>query len=179
MNLPNLLSLFRLFITLFFIILASYGRFRLALLLFVAQALSDMLDGFLARRMGMKTALGSYLDPLADKVMLAASYIVLCAKGIIPLWLIILVLSRDLVISIGFLVLLKKGLRRIPVPSLVSKTTTVFQMLTLVYALWSHGTSYEETYKQFFYWTTAFFTVASGCQYVFVGLTVFTKKEAL
>ena len=55
MNLPNLLSLFRLFVTVFFILLAAYGRFRLALLLFVLQAVSDLLDGFFARRMGTKT----------------------------------------------------------------------------------------------------------------------------
>jgi cardiolipin synthase (CMP-forming) len=173
MNLPNLLSLFRLFITAFFIILASYGYFRIALILFIAQAASDMLDGFLARRMGTKTNLGSYLDPLADKVMLASSYIVLCAKGVIPLWLVILVISRDLVISGGFFILLSKGLRKIPIPILVSKATTVFQMLTIVYVLWSA----ERNFDHFFYWITAVLTVISGCQYVYVGIAIFTKKE--
>jgi cardiolipin synthase (CMP-forming) len=175
MNLPNLLSLFRLFLTAFFIILASNGRFRLALILFVAQAASDMLDGFLARRMGTKTNLGSYLDPLADKVMLASSYIVLCAKGIIPVWLVATVIARDLVISTGFFILLSKGLRKIPIPSLVSKTTTVFQMLTVVYVLWSVFRSYD----YFFYWMTAIFTVISGCQYVYIGITVNNRKEVL
>jgi cardiolipin synthase (CMP-forming) len=175
MNIPNLLSLFRLFITLFFIILASYGHFRVALILFVAQALSDMLDGFLARRMGAKTVLGSYLDPLADKIMLASSYIVLSAKTIIPLWLVVLVLARDVVITGGFFLLVKRGLQKVPVPSIVSKITTVFQMLTVVYVLWS----FDRAFDHLFFWTTAIFTVVSGCQYVFVGLTVFFRKEAL
>jgi cardiolipin synthase (CMP-forming) len=175
MNIPNLLSLFRLFITLFFIIVASYGHFRVALILFVAQALSDMLDGFLARRMGAKTTLGSYLDPLADKIMLASSYIVLSAKAIVPLWLVVIVLTRDIVISAGFFVLVNKGFKRVPVPSIVSKITTAFQMLTVVYVLWS----FDRTFDHIFYWTTAVLTIVSGCQYVFVGLTVFSRKEAL
>ena len=175
MNLPNLLSLFRLFLTLFFIILVAYGRFRLALLLFVLQAVSDMLDGFFARRMDAKTNLGSYLDPLADKVMLASSYIVLCLQGIIPLWLVVMVLVRDLVISLGFLILLKRGLTTSPVPSFISKTTTVFQMLTIVYVLWS----YDRSLESFFYWITALLTAVSGIQYVVAGWVVFSRKEAV
>lgn len=175
MNLPNLLSLFRLVLTLFFIIFAAQGRFRLALLLFVLQAVSDMLDGFFARRMGAKTHLGSYLDPLADKIMLASSYIVLCLLGIVPLWLVILVLARDLVISLGFLILLKRGLATGPVPSFISKTTTVFQMLTIVYVLWS----YDRSLDVFFYWATALLTAASGIQYVVAGWMVFSRKEAV
>ena len=139
MNLPNLLSLFRLFVTAFFILFIAYGRFRLALFLFVLQVLSDMLDGFFARRMGAKTNLGAYLDPLADKVMLSSSYIVLCFQRIVPLWLVSAVLIRDLVISLGFLVLVKRGFAMSPVPSFVSKMTTVFQMLTVVYVLTVFG----------------------------------------
>jgi len=179
MNLPNILSLFRLLVTALFILLAAYGRYRLALALFVLQALSDLLDGFLARRMGAKTDLGSYLDPLADKVMLAASYIVLCYQTIIPLWLVVMVIVRDLVISLGFLMLVKRGLHTVPVPSFVSKTTTVFQMLTVVYVLWSAGRSFDLFYRSaslFFFCTTALFTAVSGLQYIFVGGTVFFRK---
>jgi cardiolipin synthase len=173
MNLPNLLSFFRLVLTLFFIILAARGHFRLALFLFILQAVSDMLDGFFARRMGAKTHLGSYLDPLADKIMLASSYIVLCLLGIVPLWLMITVLTRDLVISLGFLVLLKRGLTTGPVPSFISKTTTVFQMLTVVYVLWS----FDRSLDVFFFWATALLTVGSGIQYVMTGWMVFSGKE--
>jgi cardiolipin synthase len=182
MNLPNLLSLFRLFLTLFFILLAANGRFRLALLLFVLQALSDMLDGFFARKMGTKTSLGSYLDPLADKVMLASSYIVLYFKSIVPLWPVVVVLSRDFIISVGFLILLRRGLRTTPAPSLVSKTTTVFQMLTIVYVLWSNERSLEPFFywiTTLLYWTTALLTVASGLQYILTGWAVISRKEAV
>ena len=178
MNLPNILSLFRLLVTAFFILLAASGRYGLSLTLFVVQALRDLLDGFLARKMGAKTNLGSYLDPLADKVMLAASYIVLCFREIIPLWLVIMVLVRDLVISFGFLILVKRGLRTVPVPSFISKITTVLQMVTVVYVLLSAEGSFDyRGLRLFFFCTTALFTMASGLQYVFAGGTVLFRKE--
>ncbi len=173
MNLPNLLSLFRLFVTAFFILLIAYERYGLALFLFLLQALSDLLDGFFARRMGAKTSLGAYLDPLADKVMLSSSYIVLCFQRIVPLWLVSAVLIRDLVISLGFFVIVKRGLTMSPVPSFISKMTTVFQMTTVVYVLLFAG----RTFEPFFFYTTALLTAVSGCQYVFAGWTVFFRKE--
>lgn len=173
MNLPNLLSLFRLFVTIFFIALVSYQQFRLALAVFVLQALSDLFDGFLARRMGSKTNLGAYLDPLADKVMLAASYLALGFSAIIPFWLIGIVLLRDLIITTGFFFLSRRAAIMGPVPTLLSKTTTVFQMFTIVYVLWSA----ERPFDMVFFYTTALFTAASGLQYVFSGWTALFGKE--
>ena len=178
MNLPNILSLFRLVVTAFFIMFAAYRRYDIALLLFVLQAISDLLDGFFARRMGAKTTLGSYLDPAADKVMLAGSYIILCFQDIIPLWLLFVVLVRDVVITLGFLALLNKGLQMGPVPTLPSKTTTVFQMLTVVYLLWMLWSgSTMRSFDNLFFYITGLLTVVSGCQYVFSGWTVLFKKE--
>ncbi len=174
MNLPNVLSVFRLLVTAFFILLAVYGRYRLALALFVLQAISDLLDGFFARRMGAKTTLGAYLDPLADKVMLASSYIVLSLQGIIPYALTVVVIVRDIVISAGFLLLFKKGLKVSPAPSFISKATTVFQMLTVVYVLlWPTDRSFE----LFFVYVTGLLTLVSGLQYVFIGGQVLFRKE--
>ena len=136
MNLPNLLSLFRFFLTAFFVVSIVYDRYVLGLLLFIFQSVSDMLDGFLARVMRQKTPLGAYLDPMADKVMLASSYIVLLYKGLVPLWLVLIVLLRDVVITLGFWILVRISPDRRPQPSLISKMTTVFQMVTVVYILW-------------------------------------------
>ncbi len=173
MNLPNLLSLFRLFFTIFFIALVSYEQYRLALAVFVLQALSDLFDGFLARRMGAKTNLGAYLDPIADKVMLAASYLALGFYTLIPFWLVAIVLLRDIVITLGFLFLSKRAAIVGPVPTLLSKATTVFQMLTVVYVLWSA----ERALDTLFFYATALFTAASGLQYVFSGWTALSRKE--
>lgn len=173
MNLPNLLSLFRLFLTAFFIVSIVYDRYRLALFFFILQSVSDLLDGFLARTMGQKTPLGAYLDPMADKVMLASSYLVLLYKGLVPFWLVSIVLVRDVVITLGFWFLLRVSPERQPQPSLISKTTTVFQMLTVVYILWS----VTRPYDIFFFYSTAVLCVVSGLQYVFVGYNVLLRKE--
>jgi len=175
MNLPNLLSLFRLFITAFFILLVVYGRFGFALFLFVLQVVSDLLDGFFARRMHEKTNLGAYLDPIADKVMLASSYLILSVQRIVPLWLVSTVLLRDLIISAGFLVLLRRGLAIRPSPSLVSKATTVFQMLTIVYVL----SVPDRRFDWVPFCATALLTAVSGIQYVCSGLGAFWRKETV
>jgi cardiolipin synthase len=173
MNLPNLLSLFRFFLTAFFVVSIVYDRYVLGLLLFVLQSVSDMLDGFLARVMRQKTSLGAYLDPMADKVMLASSYIVLLYKGLVPLWLVLIVLLRDVVITLGFWVLVRISPDRRPQPSLISKMTTVFQMVTVVYILWP-GT---RSFSYLFFYATAALCVVSGLQYIFVGCNALSRRE--
>lgn len=173
MNLPNLLSLFRFFLTAFFVVSIVYDRYVLGLLLFIFQSVSDMLDGFLARVMRQKTPLGAYLDPMADKVMLASSYIVLLYKGLVPLWLVLIVLLRDVVITLGFWVLIRISPDRRPQPSLISKMTTVFQMVTVVYILWP-GT---RSLSYLFFYSTAALCVVSGLQYIFIGCNALSRRE--
>jgi cardiolipin synthase (CMP-forming) len=176
MNLPNLLSLFRLFLTAFFIMAIVHDRFGIALFLFILQSVSDMLDGFLARTMGQKTPLGAYLDPMADKIMLASSYLVLLYKGLIPLWLVSIVLLRDLTITLGFwFVASRIASDRQPRPSMISKTTTVFEMVTVVYILWSA----TRTYDFLFFYSTAALCVVSGLQYIFIGYNALFRKETV
>jgi len=173
MNLPNLLSIFRLFLTIFFIMAVNRGRFDIALYLFIVQGVSDLLDGFLARIMKEKTYLGAILDPLADKVMLVSSYIVLSANNIIPVWVTSTVLLRDITLACGFLVLYKLSYKTRPSPTVISKITTLFQMSTIVYILWS-GT---RDYGDYFFYVTTIFTVASGCQYVVRGIRILMSKQ--
>ena len=175
MNLPNLLSLFRLFITVFFILLMMQDRYRAALVLFVLQGISDLLDGYFARRMGIKTALGAYLDPLADKVMLASSYLVLSFKSMVPFWLMGMVLLRDVVITLGFLVLYRLSLRLTPSPSYLSKATTVAQIVTVIYVL----LFLDGAYGALFFGGTAILTGMSGIQYVFLGYSAISRKETV
>jgi cardiolipin synthase (CMP-forming) len=172
MNVPNLLSIFRLFVTFFFIIAVNKGRFGIALVLFVIQGVSDLLDGFFARIMGKQTRLGAILDPLADKTMLVSSYVVLYLHGILPLWVTGVVLIRDLVISLGFLVLYKLSYTVKAEPSRWSKVTTVSQIGTVVYVLWSDLRPYD----MFFFYATAGLTLVSGCQYVTRGFRILLRK---
>jgi len=175
MNLPNVLSLFRLCLTAFFILAITYQRYTVALALFVAQAISDLLDGFFARMMHKKTDLGAWLDPIADKVMLVSSYLVLGFQEIIPWWVVAIVLLRDVVLMLGFLILHLLSYRMMPSPTLLGKATTLFQMITVLYLLWS--TTRE--FQGYFYYATAALTVLSGLQYVLLGLTALYRKETV
>ncbi|MCX8109756.1 MAG: CDP-alcohol phosphatidyltransferase family protein [Syntrophorhabdaceae bacterium] len=173
MNIPNLFSVFRLFITIFFIMAVNQGRFNLALCLFIAQGLSDLLDGFLARVMKAKTYLGAILDPMADKVMLASSYIVLSIKGFIPLWVTSIIILRDFLIATGFLILYMLSYKSRPSPSILSKLTTLFQIMTIVYILWSD----KREYKDWLFYSTIVLTVLSGFQYMARGYKTVRAKE--
>ncbi|MCX7966483.1 MAG: CDP-alcohol phosphatidyltransferase family protein [Syntrophorhabdaceae bacterium] len=173
MNIPNFFSVFRLFITIFFIIAINENRFNLALCLFIAQGLSDLLDGFLARIMKAKTYLGAILDPMADKVMLASSYIVLTIKGFIPTWVTLIVLARDFLIATGFLMLYALSYRLKPSPSIISKLTTLTQVVTIIYLLWSD----KRYYKEWLFFITVFLTIVSGIHYLIRGIKTFRQTE--
>ena len=176
MNLPNILSLFRLCLTAFFILAMTYQRYTAALALFVAQAISDLLDGFFARMMHKKTDLGAWLDPIADKVMLVSSYLVLGFQEIIPFWVVAVVLARDAVLVLGFLFLHFFSYRIVPPsPSLLGKMTTLFQMVTVLYLLWS--TTRE--FQIYFFYGVAAFTTISGFQYLLLGITALSRKETV
>ena len=112
------------------------GQMRIAFLLFLAAGISDAIDGFLAKRFHMASELGAYLDPLADKALIVSIYVALGIAGALPIFLVILVVSRDIMIISAFLLSWLVG-RPMPIrPLLVSKANTVAQILlaTLVLA---------------------------------------------
>src|SRR4051812_46958260 len=104
LSIPNLITLARIILVPVVVWAIASGQLRLAFLLFLAAAISDGVDGFLAKRFGMKTELGAYLDPLADKALIVSIYVTLGITGVIPLWIVILVVSRDLMI-VGAIIL--------------------------------------------------------------------------
>ena len=172
MNIPNLLTTFRLFVTSFFILAINYGEFRIALWLFVVQAITDLLDGFLARVLGEKTSLGALLDPLADKAMLVSSFIVLYMKDIVPFWVTFTVLTRDIILTIGYLILCKLFGKIEIIPSVLGKLTTFFQIGTVVYVLWSDTRSYQD----FFFYPTVALTIITCIHYVYQGVLIIKNK---
>lgn len=173
MNLPNLLTIFRLFVTSFFILAIHYDQFTTALWLFVVQAVTDLLDGFFARVLGEKTSLGALLDPLADKVMLVSSFIVLCMKGIVPLWLTSVVIMRDAILTAGYITLCRFVGKVEILPSVLGKCTTFLQIATVVYVLWSH----PRTYEHFFFYPTAVLTIITGVHYIYRGFLLLRKRS--
>jgi len=144
LNVPNQLTLLRLAFLPFFVIAIEYEHYAAALGILVAAGISDGLDGLLARELNQKTPLGAYLDPIADKLLLSSSYVVLALKTKISWWLAILVLGRDvLLLAASAVILVTIGYRPFP-PSLWGKATTFFEILlivlVLVVAVWDvHG----------------------------------------
>jgi len=145
-TLPNFITLLRLAALPFFLLAISAGRFGIALGLFVGAGVSDGIDGFLARRFDMRSALGAYLDPIADKLLLMSIYVTLGFSNHLPAWLVIAVVSRDILI-IGAFLLSWVLSRPVPVhPLLVSKANTLAQIVLagLVLAELGLGLGLEE-----------------------------------
>jgi cardiolipin synthase (CMP-forming) len=126
---PNQITLLRLGFLPFFLILISYERYAWALFVLVAAGLSDAIDGILARELNQRSALGAYLDPIADKLLLSSSFVILAFKHKIAWWLTIIVLSRDiLILTVAVVILLISGYRPFP-PSIFGKLTTMFEIV--------------------------------------------------
>lgn len=98
---PNIISIFRILLILPVLLLIFRSQYQWALFLFLIAGLSDALDGYLAKHFGWRTRVGALLDPVADKLLIAGSYIVLAWLNLIPFWLATIVVSRDLIIAIG------------------------------------------------------------------------------
>jgi len=128
-SIPNVITVFRIFLVPLVVWLIIDGDLQLAFIAFFLAGVSDALDGFLAKRFGWQTILGAYLDPIADKVLLVSIYVVLGFFAYLPVWLVIAVVTRDVLIVGAFL--LSWTLDR-PVevrPLLVSKVNTMGQIV--------------------------------------------------
>lgn len=139
---PNQLTFLRLAFLPLFIIAIKYDNYIVAVAIFVVAGFSDMLDGVLARSLNQKSPIGAYLDPIADKLLLSSSYVVLALKGKIGWWLAILVLGRDVLLLIASaVILIVVGYRPFP-PSVWGKAATFFELsmvfLVLILAVWDN-----------------------------------------
>ena len=138
-HLPNLISLLRIALIWPIIVSLEQGAYSRTLLLLFIAAFSDGLDGFLAKRFGMQSVLGAYLDPLADKALIVSIYLTLGINGEIPRWLVILVVSRDILIVGGIMLSWLMGNPLKIKPLLVSKLNTVAQIVFACVVLGSLG----------------------------------------
>jgi cardiolipin synthase len=129
LNIPNLITLARILLVPVLVWAIAAGEMLAAFILFVAAGISDAVDGFLAKRFGMTSEIGAVLDPLADKALIVSIYVALGITGAIPRWLVILVVSRDIMIVTAVMLSWFVG-KPVPVkPLLVSKLNTVAQIL--------------------------------------------------
>jgi cardiolipin synthase len=128
LSIPNLITLGRILLVPIVVWAIASGTLWLAFVLFLVAGASDAVDGFVAKRFGMITVLGSYLDPLADKALIVSIYITLGINGEIPRWLVILVVSRDIMIVGGVVLSWLVGSPLKMRPLVVSKLNTVAQI---------------------------------------------------
>jgi cardiolipin synthase len=168
---PNQITLLRLGFLPFFLILISYEQYRWALLVLVVAGLSDGIDGLLARKLNQKSALGAYLDPIADKLLLTSAYVMLSIPALnrgtpIPVWVTVLVIARDVLLVVVALVLyLAVGVKKFP-PSALSKVTTVCQVAAIVLVLLSGLYASLEPVALGAMYLVGALTLASGLDYI-------------
>ena len=166
---PNQLTFLRLGFLPFFIISIHYRRYDLALALLIFAGLTDALDGLLARSLNQKTALGAYLDPIADKLLLSSSYVLLAFNRKISWWLATLVLSRDVILlTSAAAILVVAGYRKFP-PSIYGKITTALQILLVFIVILLAVTGWGWLYlvRNIIVYFVAGFTIFSGFHYCF------------
>jgi len=167
---PNQITFLRLGILPFFLILILYEEYRWALLVLVIAAVSDTVDGLLARTLHQKSALGAYLDPIADKLLLSSSFVVLAMEKKLPWWLTIMVLSRDvLMLVVAAVILLIQGYRPFP-PSLLGKATTFLEIGLVFFAVVQAGYPTEPVwiFVRYLEFVVAALVTISGFHYSFV-----------
>lgn len=169
LTVPNQLTFLRLAFLPVFIITIHYERYEWALGILILAGLTDGLDGLLARGLNQKTPLGAYLDPIADKLLLSSSFVILAFKHQIAMWLMIFVLSRDVIILIvAVVILLIFGYRPFP-PSVLGKATTFFQivMIFAVVLRAAYPDARLALINEILIYTVATLTVVSAFHYSF------------
>lgn len=139
MNLPNAISLGRLCVVPITVWLIMIDRLNAAFVVFVIAGLSDAVDGYIARRFDAHSELGRYLDPIADKALLVSVYVTLGAGGLLPIWIVILVVFRDLMIVGGVILMHTLSQRFEVAPARISKLNTAAQIVLAATVLARHG----------------------------------------
>jgi cardiolipin synthase len=170
LNIPNTLTITRIVIIPVFITSIIYKRYDYSLYLFIFAALTDIFDGLFARLKNQKTALGTFLDPLADKFLLVTAFIILSIYGWTPKWLTITVISRDIIIIIGWFLLYLISGRSIVEPSMLGKVTIWMQSLLIAYVLIHINLPLLPDLPGLLLWITAGITMLSGLHYIYRGL---------
>ena len=173
MNLPNSLTVLRIILIPFFVGFLIYGHYGLALLTLIVAGITDILDGVIARMANQRTKLGAYLDPLADKLLLTSAFVTLSILHLVPVWVAIIVLSRDLIIIVGTLLLYVTETPLEVVPTVLGKGATLAQLLYLGLALIFIYLQRDRASLIPLLAVMLVLTVVSGLQYVYRGIRAY------
>lgn len=177
LNTPNVLTLCRLLLIPIFLAMLSKRRFSYALYLFCLAALTDALDGTVARWFDSKTEIGAYLDPFADKLLLLSAFVALTLESMLPGWLLGVVVIRDIVIVFGYFMLSFLTNERVPVrPSYLGKASTFLQLFCVIGALAKISRVWPRDWYAMLYVTVGV-TALSGVHYAYRGLVWLSSRE--
>jgi len=180
MNIPNSLTILRIFLVpffLIFILVDSIQNFMIALIIFFVASMTDFLDGYIARKYNLITNFGKLIDPLADKILTSSAFIALAYIGLINPWLVIIMLSREFVVS-GFSTLAASGGKVVPA-NFHGKMKTVLQVATIGIALLS---PYSEFIIKFylidiFAWASTIISITSALGYLVADKDLVKSKK--
>ena len=176
LTLANRLTVLRILMTPAIIILLLYKYMAVAIAVFLLAGITDGLDGFVARRQGQRTALGMVLDPLADKLLLMSAVVTLTILRELPRWFTIIIVSRDLMLIGGSLILyMFVGKMAMP-PSWLGKCTTGFQIATVLLAMLDNFAPVLRSAVMPVAFLTTAFTIGSGLDYVFRGTRLLSDQ---
>ncbi|HBH62218.1 MAG TPA: CDP-diacylglycerol--glycerol-3-phosphate 3-phosphatidyltransferase [Nitrospiraceae bacterium] len=171
-NLPNLLTLARIFLVPFFVVTLIYNQYRYALIIFIAASVTDILDGFIARITNQITDFGKILDPVADKFFLVTSFILMSSIGLIPKWLAIIVISKDLIVVTGSVILYFVTHKLNIEPSILGKASSASQFFLVGLVLLYSNLGENISVPVLIYAIVAALTSLAGIHYVYKGLKI-------
>ena len=178
MNVPNSLTVLRILLVPVFVAFLLSGRYEYALATFLLAGITDGLDGTIARVANQRTTLGAYLDPLADKLLLTSAFVTLAFLELVPLWIAILVVFRDLSLMAATLVAKFTESRVDISPSLLGKGTTVFQLVYILLVVILTSRHMDLHLIQPLLYLVVGCTILSGLHYLYRGITGASANQA-
>jgi len=175
MNLPNKLTVARVIAVPFFIIAYVFGYDLIAFIIFVAASLTDMLDGQIARKYGLVTNFGKIMDPLADKILVYSAFCCMVEIGLVPAWMLIIILAREFIVAGMRTVAASEGI--VVAAGTSGKIKTVLQMIAVPLLLLIGVLDFEwvNILAMVFLWASLIMTVVSGAEYIIRNKTVFRQ----
>ena len=176
----NVLSIIRIILTVPIVIALLKEQFILTLLLFLVAGITDALDGWIAKQFSFQSRLGSILDPMADKILLTCSFIALYWVGIMPLWLLMIIFVRDIIIvagALGYFLGEISDNNELLEPTLVSKFNTVLQITLVLFLLIMQIYIELDSFRDVFFIVVATSTGISGADYMWLWIKRFILQE--
>ncbi|MGH7209587.1 MAG: CDP-alcohol phosphatidyltransferase family protein [Nitrospiraceae bacterium] len=178
MNLPNSLTILRIFLIPVFIGFLIYERYEYSLAVLLLAGLTDGLDGTIARVANQRTRLGAYLDPLADKLLLTSGFVTLSVLHLVPSWIAIVVVSRDMMLMTGTLLARLTESHLDISPTLLGKGTTLLQLSYLILVVVLTSRQMDIRLIQPLLYLMVCLTIMSGFHYLYRGFTHLSTGEA-